>query len=541
MRLSLARQRVVSPAARIPDHSADDPPRAVYELAVQPHQLLRTQTVDSVVIEVGETRPTFLVAEWVEYKPICPGLTLAGLSRPAPSSLTRTGLVLRGGLTLAVPDALVTDVQLPALDSSLLAYTVNVDDATCPTALFRPALRASTSPPHESQYFPAVGRAHVYQHASAPFLSPYASGLRLTLWRDPTCETAPRIRLRVDWARSVGEVVLRYRFALISWPVVIAALVLGRQLSDFHGGRAWPTTAILLNSAGAFPSPAETLGRVCKDTLPIVLAVATAASAAQVVVLGRTESDWGRNILLGTRHWLFVPLVPLFIVVAVGVYAVFVLGVQLLVAGLAAAWGVVARADDKAEEGPSRPHWLGLAVLVAFVVFVAPQQFAFLVVCIVQLLSTVQSLVHARRIHVRHLVTATLTPQTSRAWDAHQHSFSTLIILLGLLPINGAVLVIWARNLLAGWYAPFSSDHNPLAVAGFLAFAEATHRRSPSRQAAYGYAASSDEPSDRCRRWQGGACAVASIWMLLFGVRHVYVCYRSLNLVYAILAVHAMR
>ena len=153
--------------------------------------------------------------------------------------------------------------------------------------------------------------------------------------------------------------------------------------------------------AGAFPSPAETLGKLCKDALPVVLAVSIAAAAAQVVVLGRSNSVWARNLLLGTQHWLFVPLVPLFIVVAVGIYAVFVLGVQLLVAGLATVWGVVSRADGEEAEGTARPHWIGLATLIAFVVFVAPQQFAFLIVCIVQLLSTVKCLVHAHRAHVR--------------------------------------------------------------------------------------------------------------------------------------------
>ena len=37
-----------------------------------------------------------------------------------------------------------------------------------------------------------------------------------------------------------------------------------------------------------------------------------------------------------------------------------------------------------------------------------------------------------------------------------------------LLPQNSAILFVWQRNLRAGYYAPFPSDHNVLAVAGCL-------------------------------------------------------------------------
>lgn len=44
--------------------------------------------------------------------------------------------------------------------------------------------------------------------------------------------------------------------------------------------------------------------------------------------------------------------------------------------------------------------------------------------------------------------------------------------MLLVLPQKGAILLVWLRNLQAGWYAPFPSDHNVLSVAGFLALVE---------------------------------------------------------------------
>lgn len=44
--------------------------------------------------------------------------------------------------------------------------------------------------------------------------------------------------------------------------------------------------------------------------------------------------------------------------------------------------------------------------------------------------------------------------------------------MLLLLPQNGAILLVWSRNLLAGWYAPFPSDHNVFAILGYLLLVE---------------------------------------------------------------------
>lgn len=168
-----------------------------------------------------------------------------------------------------------------------------------------------------------------------------------------------------------------------------------------------------------FASPLATVNKLARDTLPVLVALVAVFAALQVFWLDHieaswsgTESAWARTALLGTGHVIFVPLSPIFLVVSTGLYAAFSLLVQLLVSASAFAWSFVARrtgaietAADKVEDtlshGPS--HWLGLADLVAFVLFIAPQQFAFLIVCLIHLLSTIRSLVRARRDHVRRV------------------------------------------------------------------------------------------------------------------------------------------
>lgn len=111
-----------------------------------------------------------------------------------------------------------------------------------------------------------------------------------------------------------------------------------------------------------------------------------------------------------------------------------------------------------------------MGILLLLVLFYAPYQFAFLVIFLVHLFSTVRSLLLAQD------VSSPTTPaSTKRLWDRYHYSFSILMVMLGLLPINALLLVVWVRNLAVGWLAPFSTDHNVLNIIGFLLNVEALH------------------------------------------------------------------
>ena len=62
--------------------------------------------------------------------------------------------------------------------------------------------------------------------------------------------------------------------------------------------------------------------------------------------------------------------------------------------------------------------------------------------------------------------------QNQDAQDRFERNYTLLFLMLLLLPQNGAILLVWSRNLLAGWFAPFPSDHNVLAIAGYLLLVE---------------------------------------------------------------------
>lgn len=168
-------------------------------------------------------------------------------------SVIETDLGLRRllffGLRVKLPATrpFVTEIKIPALHSSLLAFRLNVEKQACgdDAELFNPLLRQYLSEPHESKYFVNVKAANVSLHGVAPFMPPplhaqaVNTGVTLQFWSDPTCNSSIEVAMNVDVPGSMGKLVMRYRMVFASFPLFIVALVLRRQFKvyDDSGGR----------------------------------------------------------------------------------------------------------------------------------------------------------------------------------------------------------------------------------------------------------------------------------------------------------------
>lgn len=140
-------------------------------------------------------------------------------------------------LKLSTNRPLVTDVQIPALHSSLLAFELKLGKQVCGDSaeLFPPLLRQHLQEPHESRYFVNVKEANVSLHGLAPFMPPplraqaVDNGVSLQFWSDPTCRSSIDVSLKVDMAGSMGKLVMRYRMVFAAFPLLVVALVLRKQ------------------------------------------------------------------------------------------------------------------------------------------------------------------------------------------------------------------------------------------------------------------------------------------------------------------------
>lgn len=194
----------------------------------------------AVVDKALDVSPGWVVAEFVDQK-----------HSNIESSLGLPQL-LAFGLRLRLPAdrPLVTDVRIPALHSSLLAFKLKFGKHAGgkDAELFTPLLRQYLAEPYESRYFVNVKEANISLHGIAPFMPPplrsqsIRNGLSLQFWTDPTCNSSIDVSLQVDVLGSMGKLVLRYRMVFAAFPLLVVALVLRKQFQIYdESGRFIPS------------------------------------------------------------------------------------------------------------------------------------------------------------------------------------------------------------------------------------------------------------------------------------------------------------
>ena len=133
------------------------------------------------------------------------------------------------------------NIHIPALHSSLLAFKVKLGKQACggQAELFTPLMRQYLSEPHESKFFVNVKEADLSLHGVAPFMPPplryqaRSNGVSLQLWSDPTCDSSLDVTLKVDLLGTLGKFVMRYRLAMVAFPLLIVAMVLRKQFKVY--------------------------------------------------------------------------------------------------------------------------------------------------------------------------------------------------------------------------------------------------------------------------------------------------------------------
>jgi glycosylphosphatidylinositol deacylase len=107
-----------------------------------------------------------------------------------------------------------------------------------------------------------------------------------------------------------------------------------------------------------------------------------------------------------------------------------------------------------------------------------PYQFAYLVLCLVQLATSVRALRLAQEtVSFRPSIPLqrranTFIKRSGNNYNFYNYVHSLLILMLWILPINLPVLVVWIHNLAVHWLTPFSSHHNILSIMPYILIVE---------------------------------------------------------------------
>lgn len=263
--------------------------------------------------------------------------------------------------------SLVTELEVPAISTSLLAFKARVfrEGACDIKGLFAPLMRQHTPGIGESKFHPDVRAATLFTHAVAPFSPPSPSsgsqGLGLQFWTDPTSCGASEdeagggeggdlaLEIRLDAYHSLAKIVLRYRMAIVAFPLATIGWVVRCQLREY-------------GSSGRFGPFGPTLSATSRKGLGRLMILAMAMSLAQSILLatqfssdrtkrvggggggpdewrGATRSHWAvADLLLGERNPFFFALAALLFAVGVGLVAAVCVVWQAALSGITWAW-----------------------------------------------------------------------------------------------------------------------------------------------------------------------------------------------------------
>ncbi|OTB03311.1 hypothetical protein M426DRAFT_12670 [Hypoxylon sp. CI-4A] len=390
--------------------------------------------------------------------------------------------LLSFGLSLHLPASrpMVTEVKLPSVQSSLLAYNLKIDGPTCNERdqLFTPLVRQYLSEPYESKYFVNAQEVEISLHGVSPYVPPpiktrqFDDGLSLQFWTDPTCDSSISIHITIDTLGSLGKLYMRYRTIFASFPLLIMALVLRKQFQVY-------------DSTGVFIPFSESLDFCLRRSFPMLLLSMTllslsmgqsSSTGSKSLLFWRNNTaaiDFAQNdLLVGTSDPFFWFLIPMIGIICVGVCIGLHYVAQLLTWLLSIIYSWVSvrpviqhhekkRALSPAFTPSSPRRRLVTAVVLLFLVSTfIPYQFAYVVACLVQLSTAVRA----------HRVTRETPSPASLSFNNYVHSI--FLLMLWILPINLPTLVVWVRNLTVHWFTAFSSHHNVLSILPFILLVE---------------------------------------------------------------------
>ncbi|KAI1099900.1 PGAP1-domain-containing protein [Jackrogersella minutella] len=447
--------------------------------------------------------------------------------------------LLSFGLTLHLPAdrPMVTEVKLPSVQSSLLAYNLKIEGRTCNQReqLFTPLVRQYISEPYESKFFVNAQEVEISLHGVSPYVPPplkpkqFDDGLSLQFWTDPTCDSGISIHITVDSLGSLGKLYMRYRTVFASFPLLVVALVLRKQFQVY-------------DNTGVFIPFSESLDSCLRRSLPMLLLSMTllSLSTGQSSSTGsRSLWFWQNNtaaidfaqndLLVGTSDPFFWFLIPMIGIICVGVCMGLHYVAQFLTWLLSTIYSwistrpVIQLHEKKRALSPAftpsspRRRLITAVVLLFLVSTFIPYQFAYVVACLVQLSTAVRAHRSARE-----------TPSLAST-NFNNYVHSIFLLMLWILPINLPTLVVWVRNLAVHWFTAFSSHHNVMSILPFIILVETltTGKMVPPL-------------TSRLRHLTNIIFFGIAIYAAIYGVSHAYMLHYLVNLVAAwLVAIHS--
>lgn len=422
-------------------------------------------------------------------------------------------------IILSPTRALSSVVKIDSIVSSMIAYKLQLFQG-CPNRRMEAVTRQYTAAPYESKFHIGSEIIDVSIHGQAPFFPPVYTkdqGLTIQHWADPACDGQVDIALTVDYVGSLGKLVMRYRIVLVVFPLAMALLVsmlqmkaynqTGHFLSYQQGLRIFVQRILLSILIFASVASCFLVGRQQRMSMSVeqffgLMDEAPAPASSQYIM-------YQNDLLLGLQDPFLWWLAPLFVLVSVGVLNVVSLILTALIQSFAFSVSMVKGATGSSiEQAAARSYKrriITTVILLTFVSFAIPYQFAYVVACLVEFTTCVR------------LARCADSQKFSKAYN---FNFSFLVLMVCVLPINIPILIVWVRNISVQWFTPFSSHHNILSIAPTILVVESLTNGHlfPPLTSSVG-------------KIIGLVMVATSFLICLYGVMYTYLLHHALNII----------
>ncbi len=418
-------------------------------------------------------------------------------------------LLSRGyDLTLPSHRPLAIDIDVPSARSSLLTYNLDIKYHKSPLERFSPLLSQSAGD-ETKWHINLGGQGHISARIMgvSPFV-PYnrsSTHLRLKLFADTFApDEIMDVYISIDWFKSLHNLVMQYRLAIVGLPVFVVAVVLFLQLRQYL-------------TKGVFPSFSASLLQFCSpDILAPVLFFISVLSWLTSRPLVQTFLNMLDPVKTPSRElmraiggpdlaldecflgigesslWFYGPCALAIAVAMVSTLnflvtlvckAVILLCVRLRTLFLSPRINLTLHPGSWVGNGR---RTVAVILLMTLVLVYFPYQFAFVACYFTRMFVVLKSQVQAAfgllgqksragGLVKREMVKdeeqeskSSVNPAPASSASALENyknfNLSLFLLMTWILPINIPVMVVWVHNFSVKWATPFSSHHNLLTV-----------------------------------------------------------------------------
>ncbi|CCH43012.1 GPI inositol-deacylase [Wickerhamomyces ciferrii] len=439
------------------------------------------------------------------------------------------------GTTIEIPSSksLVRNIQFDSLKSSLLGYKVTFNINKKNSQVFEPLARQWISNPFETKWHLNLHEDKTISfHGNAPY-TPFKNKenpLHLQLWALFN-DKPSSITVKIDLLHTLKLWVLRYRLAVASLPIFIITLTLTLQILQYSKSGIFISfeDGLILLMRYAFP-----IGFFASILTPLASNETVQKLLYLIDFVAITKPEELKNVhvdpyFLGIQENYLWILGPIFLTIALSlVYTVnkavqlLGIGITLLIRSVKSRFSSELNSVKELQipipkdRLQNNRRIVGSVLLLAFVVFYVPYQFAYVVCCVVQGIVCIKSEMKAHESFKEKEASITSS-------NFSNYNKSLFVLMLWILPVNIPVLVVFFHNMAVKWETPFSSHHNILAILPIILVLSKHVKGEIIPQPQFKLQ----------RRITVGILIYFAFFSLVYGVRHLYWLHYLLNVFFA--------